>query len=480
MSVEPLISPAQLDALTEAAFGPATAPVFVQLIDRELCARCFGDSKVGFVFRVGSDESPRLRVSTQEDGARLAEVVERRWPDAASFFEAHGDGLVHIETNGESLRLYAVLSEPEQDDAGRPVVVRFAHLGEDGPDYATAHETPPVDELPAALVAALQPLLDGGARGLWFVGRNDGEATSLFWTTEQPRRPESAELVDAIETGPRFNGVRDLLVDAGLDVNPYMLEFTADGAIVAAIWGAEPPNIDWDAPVGFERSGVPSAAAMADTFSKVVPAGQRAAAQAALTALHTDRVFAATRGESERDGILGLWAFLEASLAAVIPPLRGALLDKIARVYALGAMQRRALNVVLARYAAGHPKVEPPAELPEGLRQTPIDQVLVLATEQLMAFAPVEVWVKTVGGIESLHEPGFEVSAPVTRDHLERALSGDFTAAEGELHSILSRMEGGYDNDPTLDAPEMVQHDPTYDHDELIEEALALDDDDEF
>lgn len=465
-----------------ATFG-GEVPAFIgELLDLPVCSELVaaGAAKLGYVFQVGGAERPRIRVSLENEKERLIALLVARWPAAKRFFDAYGEGHLLAETDGgDWLRLISTGVEAGPPIAGHPVIGAMLTLATGELGLFTFHAQLPFAEL------AVSPVLTGHARWVQEAGLTckslirwvDGAPVVLACSTEQPTPPAQLARLRATSTGARFKAALAALEQDGRVADPYLLEFYDRAEFDITLWGIQAAaKRAHDLPAFFEPGKAPAAAAFAEHVAMALPDGDRAAAAAIVVS----RIYPALAAQPAAASnpyahFADAWRWLIGRLAKEVPFYRLDVLRTIGTLAAIKALEVPAYHYALARYAASHP--DKALEVPARLGGLSVDALLGEARTQLAALDALVAELSGATGLGSKQIPALVVEPEAVKDTLQRAISGDFTAAVGLLHDLFMHMgPGGYDDDPSLASLDDIDLEAG-EVEAAIEEALASDDD---
>ncbi len=471
---------ARIDEVLRATFAGTVPDLVDRLVDRELAARFVDDTKVGFVFRLGDDEQPRIRLSIEHEKDRVVGLLGEAWGDAGSFLgdypEAHA--LADVDGGG-SVRLMGV-HVAQRDDGSFEVTGDLLQLPAGDRWTLTTYTSAPTDKLKGELKDRVAALVDAGAAGQWHVRWSGDDVHSVLWVTERPWTPVAAKIVEGLGGGPRLQSVRALLEHDGDEVDPYLVELYADGTTDVCIWGVRRPVDDSpEARIFLSQDGTSVADAFADKLAICVPTAEHDAARTLAAGTLFPAIEATQPAEMERIAHLSeSWKWLVDRLAAEPPFTRLGVLEDIAAITKMSSMADEAYALGVARYVASHPDAVPPEglELPAGAAA----ELAARATAMLEEAAASIQRVKDVADLDLNRIPHVPFIAKELEDTLQRVISADFTAAEGRLHDwFLQLGPGGYDDDPSLASLDEIDLESDA-AEAAIEEALAMDDDDDL
>jgi hypothetical protein len=473
-------------AVTEAvaaAFGGDVPALVSQMVDPAACAALIssGGAKLGFVFRVGAEELPRVRVALQNEVERLRSLLVARWPAAADFLSKHAAGHILAETDGgDELRLFVTGVDLGKDGAGRTRVGATLKLPGGAAGELTMFDAPPLTELTPAQAAFAQKVVAAGISGRWIVQRIGGAVASISLFTEQPTPADQLATLRGWSTGPRFKATLDRLERQGRVVDPYMLELSTEGVTDLTLWGIQAlaQRAD-DLPAFFEPGQLPNATAFAAHVAMAVPDGDRAAAAEVVAGRIHPALAATVPAEVGPYAWFGdAWRWLIGRLAKEVPFQRLDVLRTIGAMAAIKAMEVPAYHLALGRYAASHPDKK--LEVPAGVAGRSVESLQAEARGLLQSLEALAAEVAGVTGLGTRQIPALVTEVDTVKDTLQRAISGDFTAAVGLLHDLFLGMgPGGYDDDPALAHLDDIDLEADA-AEAAIEEALAGGDDDDF
>jgi hypothetical protein len=475
-----------VDDAVSAAFGGDVPVLVKEMVDIEACARLMasGGSKLGFVFRVGDDEQPRVRVAFSDEEARLTALLTARWPAAADFIEKYGAGHILAETDGgDELRLFVTGVDMGEDASGTPMVGATLRLPSGQKGWLTMHSEVPSDRISEVQRGHAERLTKAGAAGMWIVQSADDQPMSLSFFTEQPTPDETLSVAKAQSGGSRYRATLDALQTGGRLVDPMMLEYSDGGVVDITIWGIQAVlrRAD-DLPDFFEPGSAPSPDAFATHLAMTVPDGDRDAVHATVV----DRLYPALAGAVEEGGdayqqFADAWRWLIGRLAKEVPFYRRGVLDTIATMASVKRLEVPAYHLALARYLVSHPDAKSDGGLPAEIRALSAADIQERARALTAELADLTQSLETTDGLGSKQVPILIIEAETVSDTLARAVSADFTAAVGLLHDFFMELgPGGYDDDPSLASLDDIDLDADA-AEAAIEEALAMDyDDDDF
>lgn len=472
----------RIERALHAAFGGSVPELVDQLVDRNLCAERLGDGKIGFVFHLGADERPRVRLSIEEEADKVTSGLGAVWAKAAEFAGKYDERYVQAELGQDDVRMFGV--RVEQTEGGWSVDGDVLALPSGKAWSITTYDTAPVDKVDGALAERLNALVSAGAKGIWHI-RWDGDApAAVMWVTERPWTAEAATIVQALGGGERLAATRDVLAEGGHSLDPFLVEVYADGGVDVCIWGVRRPvSNDTEADAFLHGDGSANGAAFADRVALTVPVGEQDEARAlAGDVLFPAILVARPVGMDLRDHLDQTWRWLIERLADLPPFERLASLHNMAAITQQSAMSRDAFMLGLARYLRAHPDAPLPegVTLPADLAEADVPALVERAQKNLEAAAAVLELVRAVEHPDLDRIPHVPLNAGELEDTLQRAISGDFTAAEGALHDwLLSLGAGAYDDDPSLASLDDIDLEADA-AEAAIEEALAMDDDEDW
>ncbi|MGC6494432.1 MAG: hypothetical protein ACON5B_16480 [Myxococcota bacterium] len=480
------VTEAQVEELLGAAFGGAVPDAVRSLLDVPLCAKLIDDAKLGFVFSLTGAEAPRIRLAKDEEAEAFSEKLAAVWPASAGFLAEFPEAEWIAETEGTTLRLFAIFDEPSGIHEGAQVMGHVLHLPGGERDTVTLFDQAPLDAVNEAQRGGVAPLVDAGAEGQWMGAWRGSILESVFWITEQPFRVESSQRVVDLGGGERLTALRDAVADKGRNIDPYMVDWRADGTVDVCAWGIRTRGVaEADMPEVLQDGAVPDAEAFAVLLARAMPEGDvEAAHRLVAESMYGARLV--FDGGNPSGTLQGFWQFIMGRLVEVGPGERLAALQDSARALEVALLQRRAGHLAVARYLADHPDTTL-EDLPEDSVEVPDADVLAMTVEQLKADATAglealtahEAWMGGLVDVLATYEDGIHIDVPAIRDQLERAASGDFTEATGYLHDVLMAFgPGGYDDDPSMASLDDIDLEADA-REAAIEEALAMDDDDD-
>ena len=468
-----------------AAFGGEVPELVGQLVDVDACASLMasGGSKLGFVFRADGEERPRVRVALQNEEARLTELLVGRWPAAAAFIEKYGEGHILAETDGGSdLRLFVTGVDLGSDESGAPLVGSTLMLPEGTQSWLTGYQNAPEAQLNDAQKVYAKSLVDAGAEGMWIIQATDGATSSLTLFTEQPTPDDTLAVTRKQSDGALFRATLDALQAGGRVVDPFMLEINNDGSLDVTLWGIQAVlrRAD-DLPDFFEPGSTPPADAFANHVAMTVPDAQRDEAAAVVRDTLVPALDATVpEGGDAYAHYADAWRWLIGRLAKEVPFYRLDVLKVVATMASIKALEVPAFHLALARYVASHPGADASDVLPADVAALTVDDLQARARSLAEQLTSLRAAIADVEGLGSKHLPSLAVDADKIEDTVGRAVSGDFTAAVGLLHDYFMELgPGGYDDDPTLASLDDIDLEADA-AEAAIEEALAMDDDDDF
>lgn len=449
-----IVSEAWIEELLTTAFGGPVPDGVAPFVDITHAASNLGGSTFGLTFALGSDEQPRVRVSRHGKDDTLVDVARSAFPASTAWLDTFDGGDILYETDGTTARWYVTGL-----DGG--VIGKIWEGGEEG--TITALEGPGAGAPDAA--KAFAKAISGG---LW-LAIEVGGATHVTWTSEGAWSPATEAAIRTLGIGPKLKGVLAQYASQGLMVHPWYVEFRADGSTHVCAWGAYVTGAEAEAPDDLDGD------ALATSVAVSVPAEDRDAAVAVISTTLWPSIEALSVEASRA----GLWRYLVTHLAQTVPAERGAFLARQGALHRLAVLQREAFTLAIARYLHSHPDAAPPDGMAPEILGLPIDDIT----------AKAKAVTEEVDAIADAGHADLETAAPVfvdvdfqldtIRDLAARAISGQFAGGAGPLHDYLLELGAvGYDDDPSLIDLEHV--DLEADRDAAIEEALAMDDDDDF
>ncbi len=493
------VPPKVLQRGLEAAFGGPPPGLVGELVDPKLAAQHVDDNKLCFVFDLGDDENPRVRYdAVDEEGVVLPRIAAVE-PRVAGRVAGHkGEGIIS-EFSPSGLQLLLQIPQGGYEDDLDLAAGALGTCWIDGRELTlTVHEACPADA-PAALRERLEAY--GAHRGRWVAMRDGDAVVRLVWITEGLSPHLNRELFLNANPGAAARATWDALTSEGHDVLPIAFE-TGDGRPDAMVFW----SVRKDVPIAeastvpfLDEDGTPDPVRLGELLARTVlppdADAARALAPALLQAFDTTRAPAAEAAEAAEGNahLDACWAFLVARLGEVPPPERVAALQDVVTAAGLLPLQQEAMQLAVARYLLAHPDVEPPATITITAEIRALD--LAALTARAVDLSRRFQEASGAMGPERLDRaqlPGSALNPSATRDSLERVQTGNFSAAEGPLHELLSALgPGGYENDPevaSLKDLELGDGSP-YDADSvhgvgspgmdaIIAEALAADDDD--
>ena len=457
----PGTEPALVKALIEATFG-GPAPESVQpFLDVDLCASLLHSAKLGFVFTLGDDERPRVRLSGRGEGERLRSLATEQFPAAKAWLESYPAEAILYDLDGTSLRALVFF----QDDSGAFVGGTWSSDGQ--VTTLTPHGSAPAG-------ARFADDVEGGA---WLTRHADGEVVGTVWSSDNAWSEKIAPFVASLNPGPRQAATKAVFDEADLNVQPWSLEVDPDGTVHVTMWGILLLTQQVGLPDVFS-SGAPSAAAFAAEVAKLVAEKHAAKAEPLVRDTLVPTALALMpSGTTKAAYLADLWQALLDQMAMEAPLDRYLLLQRFAAVLQMPGFADQAYYLAVARYLATHPDAEAPADLPEAYTSLSADDVVDQVRGVREAFDAQAAIVEADPEADLRNFGEHDVNLTAIRDLLARAVSGEFAAAEGRLHKYLESLGRlGYDDDPSLAGLEDIELEPGL-NEAAIEEAL-LDSDD--
>jgi hypothetical protein len=472
----------RIERALQATFGGDVPALVDALVDRAECAKYIDESKIGFVFRLDVDERPRVRLGVEREVARIREGLAGAWAEAGAFVDRFDERYMQAELGADSSgRLFGV--NVEEKDGTFHIDGEVVSFPDGAKTSLTTHDTAPVGKVSGALAERLQALADAGAKGQWHLRWDGDTAVAAMWVTERPWTPEAATIIQALGGGERLAATRDVLTEGGHDLDPFLVEIYDDGAMDVCIWGVRRPvEIDSEAKVFFE-DGQPNAVAFADRVALTVPVDEQdEARRIAGEALFPAILVARPAGMDVLEHLDKTWSWLVERLADLPPFERLETLGNLTAVTQQAALSRDAFVLAVARYILAHPDAEPPAgvELPEDVMSADAPALAERARSLQEAAAPILEKVRALEAFDLDRIPHVVIVHEELEDTLARVISGDFTAAEGALHEwCMGLGPGGYDDDPSMASLDDIDLEADA-AEAAIEEALAMDDDEDW
>lgn len=465
-SKDGMVSAAWVSDLVSVAFGGAAPAAVSAWVDGAVCAPMLGNAKLGVTVQGGG--GARVRVAASGESDRLIALAKSQAPACAAWLDKHAGAEFVFETDGTYLRIYGWGAKSEGD--------AVAQMWDNG-DLV---DIVPLQALPAGSWPGASELLAAVETTHLLAFRRDGVVDRVLWTWDGSSRDVDAAIAK-LHVGGALTKIQAHYTDAGLHVAPYSVEWGPEGVTVCA-WGAYMGKDVSDLPPMF-ADGAPDAATFAAELATTLPEAHVAEGEAfARDALYPALV--AIRGEEVEygDHLANVWRFLIGLLALEVPMDRLQVLRQVHAVNRLAALQGEAFELAKMSYAASHPDAPAPQGVREGFAGLDLSGIRDACRTRISEFNELAATAKadTEVDLHRFEAIAFEVAT--IRDLLDRALSGEFAAAEGPLHEYLVELGvTGYDDDPSLITLDNVDLDAES-QDAAIEEALAMDleDDDDF
>lgn len=470
-----------IDQALAAAFGGTIPPVLDALIDRAAVTKFDSTHRIGFSFALGEDgaaERPLVRIVCA-DGDFHARV-KAQWPAAGPFFERWPQASFSVETDGTSLRLLVVgagFAAPAGAPAGLMAPGGFVFLPEGTVEAFTPVDGAPLDRMDATLRAEASKIADAGLGGIWFCRWTGDKVHFASWNTDGPRLAGLEPWIRAQPLGSRARAVLEALDSSGMEVDPYGIDIEAGKAPMISFWGLRDRiQPAWNAPDIFTRGQAPDANAFADALGEaVIDADRGTVADTVRTHLFPALTATVPAGTDPAEHFRSAFAWIYERLAEAVPLQRADFVRAVSLQAHLSALDDEAWQLGLARYALLHPQSDAAQDLLPAYTGLDVVSLRARAGEKL---ALVEAIAAELAPLPHLDERRYEalpVNLPATRDTLQRAISGDFTAAMGRLNEfLLGAGPGGFDDDPNLGSLDSIDLDAAASR-AAIEKALADD-----
>lgn len=473
-----------VDTALRAAWSGALPPLVDELVDREQCARLTNGSFLCFTFRVpaeaGGAELPRVRVAAMEDDGAMRARVLTKWPEAQAWLERWPDAQVKYELDGSGkLRLlFFQIDLPEAPGvpADERIVGAMVELPGGVVDAYTMHEAPPYSKLTPHVRAQAKAAWDAGARGMWFCRWKEGQAHALSLSAENPYTRKTVAIIQGLGGGAGLLGTKAAFELAGLEIHPWGAEWMEDGAVEITFWSVrEGAQTDASTPDIFKAGEAPDAEAFAAAFVPYVFPHEGEEARR-LVRDHLHPALLATSGNVDpADHFKAAWSTIFERLANDLPFARIDTLRAVSASAHLFATEATAFHLALQRYVLSHPDLyqADTSALPDDVRALDAEGVQARAEALLPTVRELAGLIAGVPDLPLRQLADMVPTPEATIDSLERAISGDFTAAAGRMHEWLQQIgPGGYDDDPSLAALDDVDMEAESSR-TAIEEALA-------
>lgn len=462
------------DSLMRAAFPDSTPAEVSAVLDAQLASEYLNDSKIGFSVFEGPQGRKKglLFDDTFEQDAWASRVIAA-YPVSESYVrERSGRGMLVLDLSGPSpqLMFFAEAADQVGDtlDLGTGSIRGLAAFDE-------------ALELPQSVATQVQAVREKASGGEWIVQSDDAGVVGVYWTTGSPYSEDEAAVVDSHAVGAALGPYGDLVRQAGFHPNPMTLGFHGDRGMSAVMWGCVAPDFrPGDFSEYFPADVTPTEEQFTAAFVSNLSPADAEPVGALLEASILPNYLECTTAESPRAALEALWEWLGQAFDE--PGRLVSSFRLIAQASEASLLSGAALEYAVARYLLDHEERDPSTlgvEISKEVSELDLEGLVSRANSLMTEILASHAEVESMGTLALL--PGIDTDWASIVDTCRRAISGEFYGAEGALNAVLE--EGGpktFDDDPAAPQEEYTEEGDEQHREAAIEEALAMDDDEDF